>query len=232
MLRLVFHILYYTLTILLLVRYYRKAKDPTSLIRKPARWVIFLIVISLASFFCSVIATLLARSQMYSTIWTVIASIGVIAQQVLLTHHIMRRQYLLYVVLPVPDKNDKEETPGRKVHAGKITNQKLEAYFRNEKPYLRTDFKVTELAEVFDVSRATVSGFINKTYGMNFNRYVNGWRIREMERLAALPSHIGKSVDSYVAKAGFTDRRQYNRVLEREKGSKPGTGNVKRRKEE
>jgi hypothetical protein len=55
---------------------------------------------------------------------------------------------------------------------------------------------------------------------VNFNRFVNQWRLKELERLRALPSNKGKSVAKLFAKAGFADLRQYYRALAAEKSER------------
>lgn len=59
----------------------------------------------------------------------------------------------------------------------------LKTYFQQTKPYLNPGLSLVKLAVVFGVNRATLSGFVNKTYGVNFNVFVNNWRLQEVERL-------------------------------------------------
>lgn len=233
LLRFIFTILYYTFIGWLLTRYYRNANGKNSLVRKPAKWVIFLIAISLISVFSSIVASLLPRNRIDVSFWTFIVAAGIVMQHLLLTYHVIRRQYLLYVILKKPEEKEnipgkagyKEEKIQRRCHSGTITRQKLEKYFSKEKPYLNASFRINDLVEVFDVNRTVLSAFINKTYGVNFSRYVNSWRIKEVQRLAKQPANAGKSIGSFVTEAGFNDLSQYYRVLrternEREKDSK------------
>lgn len=124
-----------------------------------------------------------------------------------------------------------ESKPLRRHHSGKLSRVRLEAYFHHEKPWLDPGCKIADLVEVFDVNRTALSSFINRTYGMNFNRYLNRWRLRELDRLRALPSNRGKSMRSLVEKAGFDNYRTYLRAVatereaetaEKESGGKKG----------
>ena len=47
---------------------------------------------------------------------------------------------------------------------------------------------MTDLVEDLDVNRTVLSAFINQTYGMNFNRYLNRFRLRELDRLRSHPA--------------------------------------------
>ena len=88
----------------------------------------------------------------------------------------------------------------------------MEEWFRNEKPYLHPGFKITDLVEAMDVNRTTLSSFINKTYGVNFNRYVNRLRIDELRRLQSLPGNENESAASLCRQAGFGEVKQYYRA--------------------
>ncbi|GHU79459.1 hypothetical protein FACS1894145_3660 [Bacteroidia bacterium] len=221
----IFILVYYGFIARLLVRYYRRANGADVPVRKPARWMVFLIVLLLISVFSSAMSTLLSRNEMAASVWTAVTTFCMSGQYIVLTFHIVRRRYLPYVVYPEPEEEvetkeeevEKEEESGeqeddRRFHSGKLTRQRVNAYFRKEKPYQQTDFKITDLAEAMDVNRSVMSGFINKAYGMNFNRFLNQWRMRELERLQALPSNKEKNISKLIGKAGFTEERQYQRT--------------------
>lgn len=128
--------------------------------------------------------------------------------------------------------NNPESEPPRRHHSGKLSRTRLEAYFRHEKTWLDPACKNADL--VFDVNSAALSGFINRTYGMNFNRYLNRWRLRELERLRTQPSNRGKSMRSLVEKVGFDNYRTYLRAVAAEReadaeATKKASGHFHRR---
>jgi hypothetical protein len=47
---------------------------------------------------------------------------------------------------------------------------------------------------------------------MNFTGYVNGWRLREVERLKSLPTNKGKSVAKLAIQSGFGSYASYHRA--------------------
>lgn len=227
LLRLIFTLVYYSFIARLLVRYYRKATRSDSLVlMKPARWVIFLIVLSLIFAFSSFVSLLLPRKSVVSSVYTAITAFVVTGQYILLTFHIIRRKYLLYTLHAEPEVHDGLEAEDgehegqkveRRIYSGKLTRRRLTVYFRDQKPYLQPDYKISDLVEAMDVNRSVVSAFINKKYGVNFNRFVNQWRLRELKRLQSLPSNKGKSIAKLFAKAGFSDLRHYYRAVATEK---------------
>jgi len=76
---------------------------------------------------------------------------------------------------------------------------------------------MTDLVEDLDVNRTVLSAFINQTYGMNFNRYLNRFRLRELDRLRLRPANQGKSVSSLIGQVGFKDFRTYSRAVATER---------------
>lgn len=256
LLRVVFGITYYILTIAVLVQFYGKTSKKETPVRRTAGWVVFLVGISIASLLSSLLPTFMPRATILHSFWTILAAGAIAFQHVLLSYHIIRRKYRLYAAAPADapgqspvaaleaalgttedTEENPEATPGpepkpqRRQHNGILERNHFEAYFRDEKPWLNPACKIADLVEVFDVNRTAISAFINRTYGMNFNRYLNSWRIKELDRLRALPSNQGKSMRSLVEKAGFDNYRTYLRAVaaereaEKEKpdGKKGGT---------
>ncbi|GEM_PF-3531930 len=93
-----------------------------------------------------------------------------------------------------------------------IDRKDFESYFRRHKPYLNPDLKISDLTVPLQSNRTYLSKFINHTYKMNFNSYINLCRLREMEKLARLPANEGKSPAGIAGQAGFKNYRHYLRV--------------------
>lgn len=251
LLRVLFGLAYYLLTIAVLVQYYKKTNGKRSPTRRTAGWVIFLVGISIASLLSSLLPTFMPRATILHSLWTILAASAIAFQHVLLSYHIIRRKYRLYTMpestagqgvltavefitetvmntIGTPEfPTDAAETPdsapepdskpSRRHHSGKLTRTRFEAYFRDKKPWLNPACKITDLVDVFDVNRSTLSAFVNRTYGMNFSRYMNRWRIRELDRIRSMPSNRGKSARSLVEKAGFDNYRTYLRAMAAER---------------
>lgn len=239
LLRVVFGIAYYILTIAVLIHYYKDTNGPQA--GRTAGWVVFLLGLSVGSLLSSLLPTFMPRTSILRSLWTILAAGAMALQHVLLSYHIIRRKYRLYAAAPAevsvqsavaaleaaldtaedtteaPEETPEatpagDPKPQRRQHNGILERNHFEAYFREEKPWLNPDCKITDLVEVFDVNRTAISAFINRTYGMNFNRYLNSWRMKELDRLRALPSNQGKSVRSLVRDAGFDSYRTYQRA--------------------
>ena len=232
LLRVIFGIVYYILTIAALIHYFRKATGRDTLVRKPAGWVLFLIGISLASLLSSLLPSFMPRSKIFLSVWTFIVSLSIAAQHVLLSYHILRRKYLLYAI-HVREPDDRPKALHRSAcrhYSGKISRQRLESYFRHEKPYLKPDYKITDLVEAMDVNRSVLSAFINQTYGVGFSRYLNRWRLRELEQLRAQPANRDKTISALIGQTGFGEYRKYARAAAVEREAATATAKKRWRK--
>lgn len=89
----------------------------------------------------------------------------------------------------------------------------LKTYFQQTKPYLNPGLSLVKLAVVFGVNRATLSGFVNKTYGVNFNVFVNNWRLQEVERLRKLKKYKEMPLMEITRLAGFGSYDSYRRAV-------------------
>ena len=90
-----------------------------------------------------------------------------------------------------------------------LTKRNFERYVVREKLFLNPKLKITDLQEIFHINRTYLSNFVNRTYGMRFNSYINRLRLGELQRLQSLPSNRGKTIAALCAKAGFPDYRVY-----------------------
>ncbi|MEL5894125.1 AraC family transcriptional regulator [Bacteroides sp. GD17] len=230
-LRLLFGVVYYALTIGVLTAYYRKT-DKQASIRKPAGWVLFLVAISISSLFSSLLPCFKPRAEILYSPWTLLITASISVNQILLTYHIIRRKYMLYsipaVVTETAAAAEPQTEPRRRRHSGELNRSRFEHFIRDRKPYLNPDYKITNLVEDLDVNRTMLSAFINRTYGVNFNRYLNRRRLKELEQLRLQPANQGKSISSLIDKVGFKDFRNYTRAAAAERGS-AAAGKTERR---
>jgi len=101
------------------------------------------------------------------------------------------------------------------------TIKQLETYMIHNKPYLKPKLKITDIVGDLGTNRTSLSAMINRYYGMNFCRYVNRFRLEELERLRADPANVHLSDIDLVLMAGFSDWRGYRReIVQRNKSVK------------
>lgn len=228
--RVVFGLVYYFLALWVLLKYYHKAAGNKTRVRKPARWVLFLVGLSLASLFSSVLPTFMPRSEILYSVWTLLVASGIATQHILLSYHIMRRDYYPYVIpqkrFHTSARRHEVKYFTRRKYTGKLNRSIFEKFIFSQKPYLNPDYKITDLIEDLDVNRTAISSFINQTYHMNFNRYLNCLRLKELDKLRSQPGNEKKSLTSLTRKVGFKGYRNYLRAVAAEREVAAPNGNA------
>ena len=95
----------------------------------------------------------------------------------------------------------------------------LEAWLEKEKPYLNSDFQLTDLQQVLPMNRTYLSQFIKAEYGCSFYHWVNGLRIAEAKRL--LTENPEMKLKDIAQQCGFSSPTVFSRVFTRETGIAP-----------
>ena len=95
----------------------------------------------------------------------------------------------------------------------------LEAWLEKEKPYLNSDFQLTDLRAVLPMNRSYLSQFINSEYGCTFFHWVNGLRVKEAKRL--MSEHPEMRVQDVAQRSGFSSPTVFSRVFTRVTGIAP-----------
>ena len=230
LLRFITAIAYIVPTGLLLLRYYRQTvlqmadTDRKYVSIKSSRWLIMFFMLSILSiviFLIAFLPSLVGASQ-----WLIrLNALCIMAQEILLTYQVIRRQYLSYKTFDLFSGNENETGDNGLIARqrlapdntrGQLNRKAFESYLSQKKPYLNPDLKLIDMAEAMDVNRTVMSNFINQTYGMNFRRYLNLWRIKEYQILIGLPSNERKNPYRVMAMAGFKDSRHFQRAIQLE----------------
>jgi len=97
-----------------------------------------------------------------------------------------------------------------------LKKEDFEAYIKKERPYLETKLKITDLVYPLGTNRSYLSAFINKEYGMNFNRYINRLRLEELARLRREPKNGHLTETELIQMAGFGTYNGYKKFLNSE----------------
>jgi AraC-like DNA-binding protein len=89
-------------------------------------------------------------------------------------------------------------------------------YMHDKKPYLNPQLRITDVAYGLCTNRNYVSAHINRTYGMNFSRFINNCRLKELDRLRLAPQHKDTSTQELLTMAGFGSYHSYLRTKKEE----------------
>ena len=114
-----------------------------------------------------------------------------------------------FVIIETTADDEKPDKPP-------LDRVRFEKYIAKNKPYVDPDLRITDMARAMHTNRSYLSAFINREYGVNFCRYINRLRLRELERLYASPKRAETTNIELVLMAGFSSYRSYLRVKEAE----------------
>ena len=100
---------------------------------------------------------------------------------------------------------------------------RLEAYFEIEKPYLNPKLKVEDVAFTLDCTQKEITlAFKTQDDELNFNVFVNRFRVQEARRLIDDFSNINLKLETIATQSGFGNRQSFYLSFEQFTGVKPG----------
>ena len=102
-----------------------------------------------------------------------------------------------------------------------VIRRDLTGYMQNHRPYLRADLRVSDLAAAVGVPSHVLSLLIKREFGSNFADFVNGYRVREAERLLLDPDREQFTIHSLALEVGFASKAPFNRAFKRQTGQTP-----------
>lgn len=100
-------------------------------------------------------------------------------------------------------------------------SHRLTELMNRDKPYLEPDLNLYELAEKIQISRNQLSYIINTQHQMNFNEFINSYRVEEVKRLMRDDSNSHLKIISLAYDSGFNSKASFNRVFKQMTGLTP-----------
>ena len=99
--------------------------------------------------------------------------------------------------------------------------RELHNYMDREQPYLDADLSLPKLARRLHTNPSTLSRLINTETGVNFNAFVNTYRVGEFKRRATGPAGEALGVLAIALDCGFNSKATFNRVFKQLAGESP-----------
>ena len=97
----------------------------------------------------------------------------------------------------------------------------IEAYIVQHQSFLQTDFTLKDLAEGLKMNVHQVSEIINSGHGVNFNEFINRFRVEEVKRRIRNPENDHLSLLALALDSGFNSKATFNRVFKKISGQSP-----------
>lgn len=102
------------------------------------------------------------------------------------------------------------------------TKKKIEsklAEWKKQKRYLHPRLTIEELSKTIGINRTYVSNFINDSYGLNFNTWINHLRIEEAKIKMTLTHQ--RNLAEIAEQVGFTDLAHFSKQFKIKEGMTP-----------
>ena len=103
----------------------------------------------------------------------------------------------------------------------KLKNQLIDL-FEERKIYRLSDLRITMVSESIGTNRTYISRLINDEFQMNFNEFVNSYRIKEAKELLANEDNKAYTLDHIAEQSGFGSVASFLRVFKAIVGVTPG----------
>jgi AraC-like DNA-binding protein len=119
--------------------------------------------------------------------------------------------------LELHPKTEKTETfslPPRNGNKFPELRENLVTYMDRHKPYLKSDLKISELADSLSVPYYQLSQLINDEFGVNFYDFVNTYRVEEAKKLLVEDVRNYKIL-AIAYEVGFNSKATFNRVFKK-----------------
>ena len=124
--------------------------------------------------------------------------------------------------LPDPDmppseegQEDQERAASMSEEEMKEIKKRLERAMEEKQPYRNPGLNLNALAEMAGTSPHSLSRVINDGYGMNFNDFVNSYRIEEFKRLAQQEEYQNHTLLAIAFIVGFNSKSAFNRSFKK-----------------
>jgi AraC-like DNA-binding protein len=108
-----------------------------------------------------------------------------------------------------------EHSKEHKKEIGNTAIKAIEALMENEKPYLNPDLNLSELAKQANLTRGQLSEIINSGFQMNFNDFVNSYRVNAFKGMLQEGKHEQLSLLGIAYECGFNSKATFNRVFKK-----------------
>ena len=128
------------------------------------------------------------------------------------------------------EKSDKKDTilVDTSTTAAAVTKEdqclfaKLTEYYENEKPYLNSKLKASEIARILQVPQRNISAILKVNGYSSFNNFNNKYRIEEAKKIFEDPNSEILKMEVIASQSGFGSKQSFYSAFEEYTGLNPG----------
>lgn len=122
------------------------------------------------------------------------------------------QEWLIARKYPLPDRRKTSSQPDRK--SRELLNRLLQL-MEGEKPYLDPRVTIQKMARELGVTREDLSGVINKEMYMNFNNFLNKYRVAEAKERLRDPEENRYVILKVAYDVGFNSKSSFNAAFKK-----------------
>lgn len=119
------------------------------------------------------------------------------------------------------NENQEEFADIKSEYEEKLKSQLIKQ-FEISKAHTNPDLRITTISEKLGTNRTYISRLINEEFGMNFNEFVNKYRLIEAKELLCSKNHNIYTNEHIAEMSGFGSAASFSRVFKESEGITPG----------
>lgn len=212
----IFHITFYMVwCIKLLLDHSKRIKDTFSNIDKiNLRWLRFLMIgFSVIWFIAIYFDLVLGLSGNWDYVWLIVSLVLYMIGFMGLRNPQVFYEKIDYYSEELKSNKKKYEKSTLTAEMGQVYLQKLNNFMQSEKPYLKPDITLPELAQLLSMSVHHLSQVINENLNKNFFEFINSYRVEEAKTLLNDPHNNYLNISAIGFEAGFNSNSSFIAVF-------------------
>jgi len=99
----------------------------------------------------------------------------------------------------------------------------LNRLMKQEKPFLNSELKLSDLADLVSLTPHNLSQVLNQGLGVSFYDYINDYRIKDVQQRLLDPRYDDLTIFGIALESGFRSKTSFNRMFKRSTGLTPST---------
>ena len=110
---------------------------------------------------------------------------------------------------------------GKKSPEINLWKTKIETLIQTEKLYQNPELSLTEISKKLQTNVSVVSKAVNQGFAMNFNDFINNYRIEAVKEMFANGEHKKSTIIGLAYDSGFNSKATFNRAFKKNTGFSP-----------
>jgi len=102
-----------------------------------------------------------------------------------------------------------------------LWKSKIETLIQTEKLYQNPELSLSEISKKLQTNPSVISKTVNQGFGMNFNDFVNNYRVEAVKEMFAKGEHKKSTLLGIAYDCGFNSKATFNRAFKKNTGLSP-----------